>query len=127
MATIAQKTVRLTPLHEAEGRDRAKTMRRADGREVRKHTIYLVPDLSARITAFCAKTGKNLSAVFAEALIEYLDRNAEPREEHSTPPPPVLPPEPQGIREAAFSLARALAGPLFLISRRVLGALAPRA
>jgi hypothetical protein len=55
---------------------RRKTLVRADGRELRKQTIYFDPDLSVRLAVYCAQTGKDLSEVVGVAVSHFLARSA---------------------------------------------------
>jgi hypothetical protein len=101
-----------------------KPIQRADGREVRKHTIYLATELSQKLTTYCAETGKGLGTVISEALHGYL--SPEPHAAPVAEPAPVVsaaPAEaPRPVR-APHGLAQRLARPFFVAARRVLGEL----
>lgn len=60
------------PVNPVEQAQKAGTKRkvqtRADGRIMRKQTLYLEADLSRRLAMYCAETGVDLSAAVAEAL-----------------------------------------------------------
>src|SRR5690606_25563754 len=51
---------------------RRRTITRADGRELRKQTIYLPADLARRLAIYAAAEGTELSAIVADALERYL-------------------------------------------------------
>lgn len=44
------------------------TVKRADGRELRRMTIYLTPELAKRLAVHCAETGEDMSAFVATAV-----------------------------------------------------------
>jgi hypothetical protein len=52
-----------------------KTVRRADGRELRKQTIYFETALAKRLAVHCAETGEDMSMVVAAAVTHWLDQN----------------------------------------------------
>jgi hypothetical protein len=101
-----------------------KPIQRADGREVRKHTIYLATELSQKLTAYCSETGKGLGTVISEALHRHL--SPEPQAAAVVEPVPVVPAvsaeAPRALR-APNGLAQRLARPFFVAARRVLGEL----
>lgn len=49
-----------------------RTITRADGRELRKQTVYLPADLARRLAIHAAAEGLELSAIVADALERYL-------------------------------------------------------
>src|SRR5688500_16312422 len=58
---------------EVEAPKGTKVIRRADGREVRKQTLYLPKELSRRLSAYCAKAQRSMSEVVEGALLTLLD------------------------------------------------------
>ena len=45
-----------------------RTLERADGRQVRRLTVYLPAELASRLAVHCAKADRDLSDVVAEAV-----------------------------------------------------------
>jgi hypothetical protein len=52
-----------------------KTVRRADGRELRKQTIYFETALAKRLAVHCAETDEDMSTVVAASVTHWLDQN----------------------------------------------------
>lgn len=49
---------------------------RADGREVRRHTIYLPVPLAKTLAHYCVEHDKDLSSVVAEAVSQLVERTS---------------------------------------------------
>jgi hypothetical protein len=52
-----------------------KTLQRADGRQLRKLTLYMDPELAQRLAVFCAQAERDLSDVTQEAVGNFLAIN----------------------------------------------------
>jgi hypothetical protein len=118
----------VTPLH-AKARPALeavenKAIHRADGREVRKHTIYLVTEVSRKLTSYCSQTGKNLSGVIAEAVTRYIDQEnkKEVPQLEAIKIEPVRAEEPKAKAnpKGLWGLAHRVATPLLSLTRQVL-------
>ena len=104
-----------------------KAIHRADGREVRKHTIYLATEVSRKLTSYCAQTGKNLSGVIADAVVRYIDNENKkdvPQLEAAkvdvvNAEEPKVKANPKGI----WGLAHRVATPLLSLTRQMLSEL----
>lgn len=59
---------------ETSGRSSARTLTRRDGRELRRLTLYLPADLARRLAVASAEADRDMSALVAEALADYLER-----------------------------------------------------
>jgi len=67
-ANVKEKTVSPRPSRERSARWRRKTLRRSDGRELRKQTFYLEAELSHRLMVRCAEREYDLSEAIEEAV-----------------------------------------------------------
>jgi len=64
------------PSRERSARWRRKTLRRSDGRELRKQTFYLDAELSHRLMVRCAEREYDLSEAIEEAVTVWLAKKA---------------------------------------------------
>jgi hypothetical protein len=116
----------VTPLHTKRPTVEAvenKPIHRADGREVRKHTIYLATEVSRKLTSYCTQTGKNLSGVIAEAVVRFIDgeeKKEVPQLETKVVVEPPKPAEPKVAPKGWLGLAHRVATPILSITRDLL-------
>ena len=59
---------------DAQPARKRKTVHRADGRELRKQTIYFETALAKRLAVHCAETEEDLSVVVAAAVSHWLEQ-----------------------------------------------------
>ena len=129
--TLRNEAQNVTPLHTPKPPAvlevvENKAIHRADGREVRKHTIYLATEISRKLTSYCAQTGKNLSGVIADAVVRYIDHEnkkdvpqLEAKGDAVKPEEPKAKANPKGL----WGLAHRVATPLLSLTRQVLSEL----
>jgi hypothetical protein len=60
-----------TPL----ARQRRSTIVRADGRELRRTTVYLTPELRKRLAVYAAEQDTDISSAIVEICTVFLDKN----------------------------------------------------
>jgi hypothetical protein len=129
--TLRNEAQNVTPLHAPKPQPvletvENKAIHRADGREVRKHTIYLATEVSRKLTSYCAQTGKNLSGVIADAVVRYIDHeNKKEVPQLEAAKVDVKPEEPKAKAnpEGLWGLAHRVATPLLSLTRQVLSQL----
>lgn len=68
----------VAPEKKVHGRGpRRSIITRVDGRELRRMTVYLPPDLARRLAVYAAKTDCDISAAIATICDDFLDKQAE--------------------------------------------------
>lgn len=73
LVTTRTATIRVPTAPAGEGAWRSKTVKRVDGRELRKQTVYLDAALSHRLTMHCAKYHYEQSKAVEHAILALLE------------------------------------------------------